>query len=234
MAMAGLIGTGVDTVSGAVTGLQQGIQQHQLAKYNAVTAEHEAISQQNLMEFNAKMEEREAAFAQDEARAAEMRQRMENEHLMGSQRAAAGASGITTAGSPLEVFGETAVNLEMQALDIRRQGEIAQWEHQARAVNYRYQGQSLYNAGMQEGKIARYTGKMALLGGVMKVVSPTIGGDKGGGAGSLISQFSNYRGSASRGSASVPSSYQTKVSGGGGYAGSFGDTGYGNAGRNTA
>lgn len=224
MAMAGLIGTAVDTVQGASTGLQQGIQQHQLAKYNAVTAEHEAQSQQNLMEFNAKMEEREAAFAQDEARAAEMRQRKENERFMGSQRAALGASGVTAAGSPLEVFGETAVNLEMQALDLRRQGEIAQWEHQARAVNYRYQGQSLYNAGMQEGRIQRYTGKMALLGGIMKVVTPTIGGDKG--SGSALSAFANYRGAGSGRSASVPSSYQTKGSGDSVYAGSFNEKGY--------
>lgn len=190
--MAGAIGGAADMIGGAVTGLISGIQQYQMARYNADSAEATAVSQRNLMEYNAKMEDREAAFAVDEARQAEMRQRRQAEYFMSSQRAAAGASGVTNEGSPLAVFGETAANLEMSALDIRRQGEVSRWEHLARATNYRYQGTSLYNAGMAESKLQKYQGNMALLGGVWKAIDPVTFAGKGGSAMSMVSGFQKY------------------------------------------
>lgn len=191
MAMAGAIGSIAGLVGDGVTGLIGGIQQYQMAQYNAESAENAAISQRNLMEFNAKMEEREAAFSQNEARQAEMRQRRQAESFMGSQRAALGAAGITGAGSPLEVFGQTAANLEIAALDIRRQGEVANWEHKARAVSYRYQGASLYNAGMAESKMQSYTGKVALIGGIWKAIDPMTFGSNKGNAFNMVDSFKN-------------------------------------------
>lgn len=68
-------------------------------------------------EHNAKVEENAAIQADMEARENIARERSRNRRFQSSQRAALAKSGITEAGSPLEVLGETAGQIELSALD---------------------------------------------------------------------------------------------------------------------
>lgn len=89
-------------------------QQQQLAfENNAKTMENEAVRANQ-----------EAVRVEGEARERARRMRMENDKLLGAQRARYGASGVTSEGSPLLVMAETAGALEMGVADELYKGEL--------------------------------------------------------------------------------------------------------------
>jgi hypothetical protein len=90
---------------------------YQGQQYNAAVAK-------NTAEYNSKVQENQAIQADMEARETIARQRAQNRRFMSSQRAAIAKSGIAEAGSPLEVLGETAGQLELQAQDQARAARL--------------------------------------------------------------------------------------------------------------
>lgn len=77
-------------------------------------------------EFNAKVAENEAIRVDQETRESIRRQRTENKRLKARQRAKIASSGVLETGTPLEVMGETAANLELGLLDQARAGKTRQ------------------------------------------------------------------------------------------------------------
>jgi hypothetical protein len=102
----GLIALAVSVLATAATTYVS----YQGQQYNAAVAKDTA-------KYNSKVQENAAIQADMEARENIARERAQNRRFMSSQRAALAKSGITEAGSPLEVLGETAGQLELQAQD---------------------------------------------------------------------------------------------------------------------
>lgn len=166
-----LIGAATAAVASATTGGIVAYQQYQQANeaqdYAAKAAENEAAYQQEMMDYNAKVAEQQAKDVEAEAAEVEKRKRAENERFLGMQRALYGKSGaLLSAGTPLAVLGDTAANLEMEALDVRRQGQVRAMDLRSQGRMYSYQGQV---AGSQGGYYKKdYTG--SLLGGIGSAV----------------------------------------------------------------
>lgn len=117
MATALLVTAAVGAVAGAgiaaAGSYQQGRAQEAMAKYNQAMAQREA------QRFQV-----ESQAAERDARIAASAQRRQAEKFKGSQRAAYAASGVTFEGSPLLVMQATAANLELEALETERRGQI--------------------------------------------------------------------------------------------------------------
>lgn len=93
-------------VMGAMAALQSGRDQQAMANRNAAQARQNAvIAEQN-------------AAAQEESFRREARRRQ------GARRAAAGASGLQLTGSPLAVLQDAAMEEELDALELRYQGDL--------------------------------------------------------------------------------------------------------------
>jgi hypothetical protein len=91
-------------------------------------------------EYNAAMSERNAMLARQKAAEDERVFRTQTRRKMGEMRAAIGASGVTTEGSPFEVLEDSAAQAEMDALRIRYSGEMQATNFMADAQLQRYQG----------------------------------------------------------------------------------------------
>lgn len=96
----------------------------QVAAYNAKTQENEAIQQD--------MEMREQIS----------RTRRENKRILASQRAGVAASGIELSGSPLEILGANAANLELQNQDMARRGALGVMRGKAQGKATIWEGKS--------------------------------------------------------------------------------------------
>ena len=83
--------------------------------------------------YNAKVQENEAIQQDMEMREQISRTRRENKRLLASQRAGVAASGIEMTGSPLEVLGANAANLELRAQDMARQSTLGVMRGQTQA-----------------------------------------------------------------------------------------------------
>ena len=149
MAEAGVLLLVAATALSAASSIQQGRAADKAAQFNA-----------RALEADAKQAKAVAAF---EARLARER----GAKLLGRQRAAAGASGISLEGSPLLVMGETAANIERDALAIEFGGA-------ARAAALRNQA-----AG------ERFAGRQAKRAGFFKAGTTVLGSAASFGAGSL-------------------------------------------------
>jgi hypothetical protein len=137
---------GVVAAMGAVASMQQGEQE---AKAN---------------EFNARIQEQNAAAALDEGAAEEARRRRLGKLALAEDRANVGASGLLAEGSPLDLQESNAAQLEIYALQAKREAQL-------RARGFTVQSQlDTYSAG-----VSRTRGKMgaaqALLGGAAKGAS---------------------------------------------------------------
>jgi hypothetical protein len=85
--------------------------------------QQQAKTAKSVSEYNAKIQETQAQQDSMEAQENAHRLRVRNRGIMGNQRAALAASGITEAGSPLEVLAYSAGQLELQAQDEARAAE---------------------------------------------------------------------------------------------------------------
>lgn len=88
------------------------------AKKMQIAAEREAALR------NAEIARADADAAREKATFEEQQTRKEAEQFKGTQRAFFGASGVEAGGTPLLVMEETAKEWELEALNIRRRGEI--------------------------------------------------------------------------------------------------------------
>jgi hypothetical protein len=126
---------------GIAGGIAQNNQQNAMAKAQMEASQNEANYQHNMNNYNAKLAEQQATTAEQEASEMERRKRAEGERLVGMQRALYGKSGVALySGSPLAVLGDTVANQEMDALDIRREGQIRSLQLRNQATLNRYQG----------------------------------------------------------------------------------------------
>lgn len=97
------VGT-VATVAGTAVAVQ--------GQRNAATAANQTAK------YNAKIQTQQAAQATTVAAENARRKTRENARILGSQRAAIGASGLSMEGTPLAILGESATTLQRDILDI--------------------------------------------------------------------------------------------------------------------
>ena len=93
----------------------------------------QAKATERVAKYNAKVQENEAIQQDMEMREQISRTRRENKRLLASQRAGVAASGIEMTGSPLEVLGANAANLELRAQDMARQSTLGVMRGQTQA-----------------------------------------------------------------------------------------------------
>ena len=96
-------------------------------------SQQQAKATERTAKYNAKVQENEAIQQDMEMREQISRTRRENKRLLASQRAGVAASGIELTGSPLEVLGANAANLELHVQDMARQSTLNLMQGQAKA-----------------------------------------------------------------------------------------------------
>lgn len=105
-------------------------------------AEAAGRSQAAWDEYNAQLAERQATEEQETAAKEERRFRKGGARLKAKQRVGFAQAGVTFEGSPLAVLEETASELELDALEIRRGGQVGAQQLTAAAVLSRFSGKS--------------------------------------------------------------------------------------------
>jgi len=153
--MADPLTIGILALGGTGLGLQMK-GQHEAGK----AAVAQAKSQAALQEYNAKLAEREAVETQEAAAYEESKHRKGGERLKASQRVAYAKAGVTPEGSPLEKMEQTASELEMDALMIRRGGELGYQRYTAEAGLQRMAGRSA----LLRGRAARRASRIGMAG----------------------------------------------------------------------
>ncbi len=141
-------------VGGGGLGLQMK-GQHQAGKAAERQAKNEAI----LQEHNAKLKEREATERQEAASVEERKHRKAGERLKARQRVQAGQAGVEPVGSLKKVQEETADELEIDALMIRRGGTVGAARLTADAQLSRLSGRSA----LLRGRSARRAGRIGAI-----------------------------------------------------------------------
>lgn len=97
--------------------------------------------------YNQQLGERSAGIARGQTAAEITRQQRHARRVQGAARAAAGASGVTMEGSPLDVLEDNATQAELDTLTLKYRGELrAQGYEQAGSME-RFKGDSSARAG---------------------------------------------------------------------------------------
>ena len=94
--------------------------------------------------LNARQAEQNAVISLEQSAEEERRLRVQGQKVLGDMRASYGASGVTMEGSPMEVLKASAGAIELDALNIRTQG------------------QNRYNAFRQEARMSRMRGEAVM------------------------------------------------------------------------
>lgn len=103
-------------------------------------------------EYNAQIAEQNIGIVRQQAKDDERQLRVHGQKTLGEMRAGFGASGVqSNEGSAADIIGQSAANIEMDALTVRHGGEIQAWKHQQQANLYRLQGANAQTAGLFEG-----------------------------------------------------------------------------------
>ncbi len=130
VAIAGIIATVAATAVGTYAAYEQGQQQEAAGKYNAKIARNQALA----------AEQAAAMRAQD------VRERQRRIAAMNVTNAAAGGI-IPSAGSPLLVMADNAMQSELEAQRVTYGGELTAAGERSRAELYRFGGQQAAQAG---------------------------------------------------------------------------------------
>lgn len=133
-------------------------------------------SQQNAAEYNATIERQNATTARQQAGAREEAQRRQARQILGEQRAALSQSGVGLSGSAADVYGQSAANAELDALNIRYEGELGARGLLAQSQLTSYEGRV---AGMNA-KSAKRAGKMDAASALLTGGAKSYGYFKGG------------------------------------------------------
>jgi len=116
----------IGAVVSAVGTLMSGFAQAAAARYQAQVAA-----------MNAQIAEQRAQDAIDRAADEEQKQRMRTAQLVGTQMAALGANGVSIlSGSPLDTLEDTVALGELDALEIRRNGELEAHDFRVQKFNF--------------------------------------------------------------------------------------------------
>jgi multidrug efflux pump subunit AcrA (membrane-fusion protein) len=134
----------VGTILGAVGAIYSGIAQMQAANYQAAIAN-----------MNAQFAEQKARDAIERAADEEQRHRMKTAQIVGAQMAAFGSNGVDVGfGSPLDTILDTVKLGELDALEIRRNGELEAYDFRVQKFNF-----------LAEAEMAKSKATSALIGG---------------------------------------------------------------------
>lgn len=137
--------------------------------YSAVqsgkAAEAQYKSAQQAADYNAEIEAQNARVARQQAGAREEAQRRQARQVLGEQRAALSQAGIGLAGSAADVYGQSAANAELDALNIRYEGELGARGLLAQSALTSY-----------EGKVAGMNAKSAKKAGYVNAASSLLAG----------------------------------------------------------
>jgi len=120
-------------------------------------------AQEKAAEYNAQVAERQATAATQKAAFEEEMRREKGRKLSASQRAAAGATGITME-SFSDVFAQTALDTELDALAIRYGGDIGASMYKSEAGGLRFTGTQAKKAGTISAGATLLTGAGKTLG----------------------------------------------------------------------
>jgi hypothetical protein len=112
--------------------------------------------------FNAAVARQNADIARTNAEADSEKQERQGRLLAGRQRAAAGASGTTPEGSPLEVMADSALESELDALTTRYRGELQARSYGQDATLQGMRGDAAQTAGYIGAGTALLTGAKGL------------------------------------------------------------------------
>jgi hypothetical protein len=133
-ALPAALGGGTVTLGGAALAVGAGL--------SAVSALSQGAAASSAAKYNATLYERNAQITRQAAQAQEDRQRRLATMRAGANRAAIGASGVTTEGSALDLLEANAVQEELDALMIRWNGETASGDMEANARLQRASGRA--------------------------------------------------------------------------------------------
>jgi len=137
----GLIFSAVSAIVGAMSAMDAAEAQKQAADYNADVMDAQAQSERDAASFE------------------ENRQREEASKLRARQRVAYASSGVDLSeGTPLEVLGQQAGEMEMDAMAIRYNGELKAKQSESQAAIYRMQGAQAKKAGLANAGSSLMTG----------------------------------------------------------------------------
>lgn len=121
------------------------------AGYSAYSTYQQGKQTQELNNYNAMLEEQNAATQARDAAISANQTRRQNARILSTQRAVFAANGVVgDSGSPLLEEANQAGYLEMGALEVERQGNIASAQSRQRAVLDRAKGTIAYSAGQME------------------------------------------------------------------------------------
>ncbi len=123
------------TVAGTVVAAQAAAKQGKQAK--------------DMAQYNAQIADRNAGIAREQAATDADAQRRHAGRVIGAARAAYGASGITSEGSPLDVLEMSAANAELDNRNILYKGELRAMGYDETAVLDRYRGDAALDAGYE-------------------------------------------------------------------------------------
>lgn len=127
-----------------VVGAVGSIYQNQAVKAQANAQAQQAQANADIANQNAKLAEDEARLARREGYENKLKKRQEVAGLIGSQRAAQGASGaLVDAGSFMDTTLDTIDKGESDALKMEQQGYDAAYQKELEAYNYRNQASQL-------------------------------------------------------------------------------------------
>lgn len=129
--------------------------QYEAGKAAQIQSESEAA----LREYNAQLAEQEAVEAQEAAAFEERKFRKGAERLKARQRTLYAKAGITPEGTPLDVMEQTATELGIDALMIRRGGQLGARGLTAEAQLQRFAGKSA----LLRGRAARRASRLQML-----------------------------------------------------------------------
>jgi hypothetical protein len=133
-------------------------------------------AQQQSANYNATIQEQNAALARQQANAREEAQRRASRQMQGEQRAALSQAGMGLGGSFGKILAQDAAAMELDALNIRYEGdlqargllagaEMSRWEGQVAGVNAR----SARRAGTWDAATSLLSGATQAYGGWRKV-----------------------------------------------------------------
>jgi hypothetical protein len=150
------------------------------AAVSAAGAISSGQAQSKMASYNAAVAERDAQAARQQAAFEESRQRQARDALLGKQRAAFAASGVTPEGSPLLVAAETATQAEIDAEAIRYSGSVAEARANSQAALDRMQGAAARTASYFAAGTSLLQGA-ANYGYAKSLSAPGVPGDSSGG-----------------------------------------------------
>lgn len=104
--------------------------------------------QKKAADYNASLANEQAANAREAARIKEETYRKQTTRHLASMRAAYGARGVSMEGTPLLALMDSAKEAELDALRIRRGGEMDSNAFEGEAGLYRMMGKQAYSAGL--------------------------------------------------------------------------------------